>query len=169
MPGDVEAQHCRRQPLLSRGSGRRAVVRPGRDVHGPAHRQASSFAMWNLHGIEPEAYDYRRRRIIQPGYALRPEIVESTWYLYRLTGEAQYRAMGRKLFEDFVRYCRTESAYAALADVTTKAQADDMESFVMAETFKYFYLLFAPPATLDPRQVVLSTEAHPLRRTWPAK
>jgi ER degradation enhancer, mannosidase alpha-like 2 len=68
-----------------------------------------------------------------------------------------------------VRYCRTETAYAALADVTTKAQADDMESFVMAETFKYFYLLFAPPATLDPLQVVLSTEAHPLRRTWPAK
>ena len=139
------------------------------DIERARRLQASSFAMWNLHGIEPEAYDYRRRRIIQPGYALRPEIVESTWYLYRLTGEAQYRAMGRKLFEDFVRYCRTESAYAALADVTTKAQADDMESFVMAETFKYFYLLFAPPATLDPRQVVLSTEAHPLRRTWPAK
>jgi mannosidase alpha-like ER degradation enhancer 2 len=38
----------------------------------------------------------------------------------------------------------------------------------MAETFKYFYLLFAPPATIDPRQVVLNTEAHPLRPTWRA-
>ena len=41
-----------------------------------------------------------------------------------------------------------------------------MESFVLAETFKYFYLLFAPAQTLDPGKVVLNTEAHPLRRTW---
>jgi len=35
-----------------------------------------------------------------------------------------------------------------------------------AETFKYFYLLFAPPQTLDPGKVVLNTEAHPIRPTW---
>ena len=28
-----------------------------------ARLQDSSFAMWNLHGIEPEAYDYRKRKI----------------------------------------------------------------------------------------------------------
>ena len=39
-----------------------------------------------------------------------------------------------------------------------------MESFVLAETFKYFYLLFAPPETLDLDKVVFNTEAHPLRR-----
>jgi hypothetical protein len=124
--------------------------------------QESSFAMWKLHGAEPESYDYRSGRITQPGYPLRPEIVESTWYLYRLTGDAHYRAMGRSLFEDFVRRCRAEAGYAALADVVSGRQADDMESFVLAETFKYFYLLFAPPATLDLERVVLNTEAHPL-------
>lgn len=136
------------------------------DIERARRLQASSFEMWNLHGIEPEAYDYRERKVTHAGYPLRPEIVESAWYLYRLTGDPYYRAMGKKLFEDFVRHCRTEAGYAALADVTTKEQADDMESFVMAETFKYFYLLFAPPETLDLQQVVLSTEAHPLRRTW---
>jgi hypothetical protein len=136
------------------------------DVERARRLQRSSFEMWNLHGIEPEAYDYRKRKVTYPSYPLRPEIVESAWYLYRLTGDPQYRAMGKKLFEDFVRHCRTEAGYAALKDVTTKQQADDMESFVLAETFKYFYLLFAPPATLDPQQVVLNTEAHPLRRTW---
>jgi mannosidase alpha-like ER degradation enhancer 2 len=120
--------------------------------------------MWNLHGIEPEAYDYRKREITAPGYPLRPENVESTWYLYRLTGDPQYRVMGRKLFEDFVRHCRTEAGYAAIDDVTKMKQADDMESFVLAETFKYFYLLFAPPETIDLDKVVLNTEAHPLRR-----
>jgi ER degradation enhancer, mannosidase alpha-like 2 len=126
--------------------------------------QASSFAMWNLNGVEPESYDYASRKVTDPGYPLRPEIVESTFYLYRLTGDARYRAMGRRMFEDFVRYCRTDSGYAALVDVTTHQQADDMESFVMAETFKYFYLLFSPPAALDLSRVVFNTEAHPLPR-----
>jgi mannosidase alpha-like ER degradation enhancer 2 len=131
--------------------------------------QAASVQMWDLAGIEPEAYDFRARRITDAAYALRPEIIESTWYLYRLTGEGQYRALGERLFTDFVRYCRSAHAYAALADVRTKEQADDMESFLFAETFKYFYLLFAAPATLDPRAVVLNTEAHPMRNTWSGK
>ena len=133
------------------------------DVERARRLQDSSFAMWNLKGIEPEAYDYRQRKITYASYPLRPEIVESTWYLYRATGDRKYLAMGRKLFEDFVRHCRTEAGYAAIADVKTMKQADDMESFVLAETFKYFYLLFAPPSTLDLDEVVLNTEAHPLR------
>lgn len=128
--------------------------------------QASSYAMWKQHGIEPEAYDYRKREVTSPGYPLRPEIIESAWYLHRLTGDAQYRAMGEQMLDDFVRYTRTDSGFATLKSVVTKEKADDMESFVLAETFKYFYLLFAPPQTLDPAKVVLTTEAHPLRRTW---
>ena len=55
---------------------------------------------------------------------------------------------------------------AALQNVVTKEKRDEMESFALAETFKYFYLLFAPPDTLDFDKVVFNTEAHPLRRTW---
>lgn len=137
------------------------------DLRRARRLQDSSFAMWRLHGIEPEAYDYRRGMVTAPEYPLRPEIIESTWYLYRLTGDARYRTMGKVLFEDFVRYCRTDAGYAALKSVLTKEQADDMESFVLAETFKYFYLLFAPPRTLDLDEVVLNTEAHPLKRLPP--
>lgn len=129
--------------------------------------QASSFRMWNLHGIEPEVLDYRSMRVLAPAYHLRPEIVESTYYLYHYTRDPQYRAMGRTLFDDFAKYCRTDAGYAALADVTTKAKRDEMESFVFAETFKYFYLLFASPQALDFDAVTFNTEAHPLRRTWP--
>lgn len=136
------------------------------DVAQARRLQDSSFAMWQQRGIEPEAYDYHKREVTSPGYPLRPEIVESAWYLHRLTGDARYRAMGRTIFDDFVRYTRTDSGFATLTSVVTKEKADDMESFVLAETFKYFYLLFAPPQTLDPEKVVLTTEAHPLRRTW---
>ena len=74
--------------------------------------------------------------------------------------------MGEKMFDDFVKYCRVDSGYAALADVVTKQQLDEMQSFVLAETFKYFYLLFASPETLQFDKVIFNTEAHPLKRTW---
>jgi mannosidase alpha-like ER degradation enhancer 2 len=128
--------------------------------------QASSFKMWNLYGIEPETIDYKTMRVVAGSYRLRPEIVESTYYLYLYTGDREYRRMGEKMFGNFVKYCRTDSGYAALADVTTKQQLDEMESFVLAETFKYFYLLFAPPETLQFDKVIFNTEAHPLKRTW---
>jgi hypothetical protein len=74
--------------------------------------------------------------------------------------------MGRTFFDSLVRYCRTDVAYAALANVETKKKRDEMESFFFAETLKYMYLLFAPPETLNLQQVVFNTEAHPIRRTW---
>jgi mannosidase alpha-like ER degradation enhancer 2 len=126
--------------------------------------QASSFKMWNLHGIEPEILDYKTMHVVAGSYHLRPEIIESTYYLYHYTGDPEYRHRGEKMFDDFVRYCRTESGYAALADVTSKQHLDEMESFVLAETFKYFYLLFAPAGTLEFDKVIFNTEAHPLRR-----
>jgi hypothetical protein len=136
------------------------------DLERARRLQASSFRMWNLSGIEPETLDYKTMRMIDRRYHLRPEIVESTYYLYRLTGDPEYRRLGEKMFDDFVKYCRTDSGYAALADVTTKQRLDEMESFVLAETFKYFYLLFAPPETLQFDKVIFNTEAHPLKRAW---
>jgi mannosidase alpha-like ER degradation enhancer 2 len=136
------------------------------DLDRARRLQASSFKMWNLHDVEPEILDYRTMRVITRSYRLCPEIIESTYYLYHYTGDSAYRQMGEKMFNDFVKYCRTEFGYAALADVTTKQQLDEMESFVLAETFKYFYLLFASPETLAFDKVTFNTEAHPLKRTW---
>ncbi|MGN6112223.1 MAG: glycoside hydrolase family 47 protein [Luteimonas sp.] len=138
------------------------------DVARGARLEDSSFAMWQVHGIEPEAWDYRKGEVTAAGYPLRPEIVESAWYLYRATGDAKWRDMGRTMFGDFVRYTRTDAGYAALKSVVTKEQADDMESFVLAETFKYYYLLFAGSGALGPGTVVFNTEAHPLRPVAPA-
>ena len=135
------------------------------DLKRARHLQASSFNMWNLYGIEPETLDYKTMQVVARSYHLRPEIVESTYYLYHYTGDPEYRRMGEKMFDDFVKYCRAEGGYAGLADVTSKQQLDEMQSFVLAETFKYFYLLFAPPETLQFDKVIFNTEAHPLKRT----
>ena len=136
------------------------------DLDRARRLQASGMKMWNLTGIEPEVLDYRTMKIRYDGYQLRPEIIESNYYLWHLTGDQHYREDARTLFDDFVRFCRADVGYAALSNVTRKTKRDSMESFVFAETFKYFYLTFAEPAAIDFDKVVFNTEAHPLRATW---
>jgi mannosidase alpha-like ER degradation enhancer 2 len=136
------------------------------DVPRAAVLQESNFRMWTLAGIEPEELDYRDMRIVSPGYALRPENAESAYYLYRATGSDRYLAMGRQMLRDLVAYTRVENGYTTLSDVRTKAKGDRMHSFLLAETFKYLYLLFAPADTLDFTRVTFNTEAHPIWPTW---
>ena len=66
--------------------------------------------MWDLHGIEPEVLDYKTMQWSIPGYELRPEIVESTYYLYHYTHDPVYQAHARKMFADFVKYCARRTA-----------------------------------------------------------
>lgn len=146
-----------------------AVLALSGDLPRAKRLQDSAFAMWNHAGIEPEVFDYRAKQIKSPGYPLRPEIVESTYYLYHYTKDAKYLRMGEQLWKDFVKHCRTDEGYAALKSVVTKEKSDSMQSFLFAETFKYFYLLFSPPDTLNFNQVIFNTEAHPIRRTWNTK
>jgi mannosidase alpha-like ER degradation enhancer 2 len=141
-----------------------AVLALSGDLKRARRLQDSSFKMWKLNGIEPEELNYQTMEVVHAGYPLRPEIVESTYYLYHYTKNPEYLRMGRTLFEDFVKYCRTDEGYAALKSVVTKEKSDSMQSFLFAETFKYFYLLFAPPKTLDFDRVIFNTEAHPVRK-----
>lgn len=143
-----------------------AVLALSGDLDRAKRLQDSSFKMWQAHGIEPEVFNYQTMKVEHAGYPLRPEIVESTYYLYQYTKDPKYLAMGKQMWEDFVKYCRTDVGYAHLKSVETKEKSDAMQSFLFAETFKYFYLLFAPEKTLDFKKVVFNTEAHPIRRTW---
>jgi ER degradation enhancer, mannosidase alpha-like 2 len=123
--------------------------------------------MWTTFGVEPEELDYSAMTIgADPGYELRPESLESAYYLYRLTGNLRYRRMGEAMWRAINRWTRTPAGFAALADVRTKEKRDRMHSFLFAETLKYAWLLLAPPAAPDLHTVVFNTEAHPLRRTW---
>jgi mannosidase alpha-like ER degradation enhancer 2 len=136
------------------------------DLDRAKRLEESCYRMWTKWGIEPEVLNYSNMKIIEKGYALRPEIIESAYYLYRFTKDPRYLDMGQTFLNGIVKYCRTDAAYAALSDVETKAKADRMESFFLAETLKYLYLLFAKSDTLDLTKVVFNTEAHPVTRTW---
>jgi mannosidase alpha-like ER degradation enhancer 2 len=143
-----------------------AVLALSGDIKRAKRLQESSYQMWTKHGVAPEEINYQTMEVVSPGYPLRPEIVESTYYLYHFKKDRRYLRMGQTLFEDFVKYCRTDEGYAALKSVVTKEKSDSMQSFLFAETFKYFYLLFAPPQTLNFEKVIFNTEAHPILRRW---
>jgi ER degradation enhancer, mannosidase alpha-like 2 len=136
------------------------------DLKRAEELQESSYKMWTTFGVEPEEIDYTTMKVNYPGYELRPEIIESTYYLYFFTGKPRYLDMGRTYADSLEKYCKTDVGFAALLNVETKAKRDDMESFFLAETLKYLYLLYAPRSTLDLHKVVFNTEAHPIERTW---
>ena len=142
-----------------------AVLVLAGDTKEAAELQESSYRMWTLAGVEPEQIDYAKMEITAANYELRPEIMESNYYLYQATHDPKYLAMGKTYFDALVRYCRTDEGYAALADVRSKKKKDSMESFFFAETLKYLYLLYAPESTLPFDSVIFNTEAHPMRRS----
>jgi len=143
-----------------------AVLALSGDRERAGRLMQSVHRMWTTFDVEPEVIDYSKMSLDYPGYELRPESLESAYYLYRLTGDARYQQMGREMFYAIEKWTKSETGYAALKDVRTKEKRDRMHSFLLAETFKYAYLLFAPPETVDLKTTVFNTEAHPLRRTW---
>ena len=143
-----------------------AVLALSGDLSKARGLQDSSFKMWSLYEIEPEELNFINMNVTSAAYQLRPEIVESTYYLYHFRRNPYYVRMGQTMWRDFVKYCRNDVGYAALKSVVTKEKSDSMQSFLFAETFKYFYLLFAPPRTLDFDKNIFNTEAHPVRKAF---
>jgi mannosidase alpha-like ER degradation enhancer 2 len=141
-----------------------AILALSGDLPRAKQLEDNAFKMWNLHGIEPEEIDYATMKVTYPTYVLRPEIIESAYYLYHYTHDPKYLKMGETFYNDLVKYCRTDEGYAALKDVTTHEKRDQMESFFLAETMKYLYLLMSQDKAIDFDKVIFNTEAHPIKR-----
>eukprot|EP00004_Rigifila_ramosa_P014930 TRINITY_DN3437_c0_g1_i2.p1 TRINITY_DN3437_c0_g1~~TRINITY_DN3437_c0_g1_i2.p1 ORF type:complete len:620 (-),score=132.66 TRINITY_DN3437_c0_g1_i2:17-1600(-) len=98
-------------------------------------------------------------------YILRPETVEAYFYMWRLTHDPIYREWGWEAFEAIEKHCRTPSGYSGVrqVNVVPVLKDDRQQSFFMAETLKYLYLLFSGDSVVPLDQFVFNTEAHPLR------
>ncbi|OAP54884.1 hypothetical protein AYL99_10584 [Fonsecaea erecta] len=104
----------------------------------------------------------------------RPETIESLFYMYRITKDRKYRQWGWEMFEAFREHTKVVDemtgkvyAYTSLDTVMEnpvreRKRRDNMESFWLAETLKYFYLLFSDDDFFPLDSVVFNTEAHPL-------
>ncbi|KAL8693161.1 MAG: hypothetical protein Q9218_001943, partial [Villophora microphyllina] len=86
-------------------------------------------------------------RITGSKYILRPEAIESVFIMYRVTGDEYWRKKGWNMFTSIQNATRAEFGASAISDVMSETPypLDEMESFWLAETLKYFYLLFSEP------------------------
>ncbi|VDD79990.1 unnamed protein product [Mesocestoides corti] len=131
------------------------------DVNAAVAHHEMLFMVHQRHGLLPEAFT-TDMDIYWPYHLIRPELVESTYLLYRSTGDSYYLHVGAELLSSIENYTKVSCGFAAIEDIRTMKHSDRMDSFVLAETFKYFYLLFSKPSQLpiDLEQYVLTTEAH---------
>ncbi|CAK4106105.1 unnamed protein product [Aphanomyces euteiches] len=115
-------------------------------------------------GLAPDIVLFPGYNIKDPRYRLRPETVESLMYLFRVTKDATYREWGWQIFQSLEQHAKAQHGYGAVHNVDSlekKFVEDKMESFFLAETLKYHYLLQASPSFLPLDKYVFNTEAHP--------
>jgi len=117
---------------------------------------------------EPEAEkDSMKRDYVNSwseAYLLRPETVESIFYMWRTTGDVKWRERGYAIFQAIEKYARATNGYTSVHGVDSPQvrALDDMPSWFLAETLKYLYLLFDDVNSIMFNNWVFNTEAHPL-------
>jgi mannosyl-oligosaccharide alpha-1,2-mannosidase len=117
-------------------------------------------------GIAPEAAEFGAT--VVPTFPakghIRPETLESLFYLYRITGNETYRHWSWEIFDAINKHTRTNYGFGSVKDTTCMPVPleDREETFVGAETLKYALLINLPESTLPLDHFVLNTEAHPV-------
>lgn len=120
--------------------------------------------------LGPEAFRFtegaeaRALKSTEKYYILRPEVVESYFYMYRLTKDNKYREWAWDMVKALEKHCRVDGGYTGLKNVYSEdPQQDDVQqSFFLAETLKYLYLIFSDDSLISLDEWVFNTEAHPL-------
>lgn len=94
-------------------------------------------------------------------YPLRPELAESTFYLYQATKDPWYLEVGESITDSLNLHTKVKGGFASVRDVSTMVLEDHQHSFFLAETCKYLYLLYDDSFLVD-RNYIFTTEGHPL-------
>ena len=87
----------------------------------------------------------------------RPEAIESVFIMYRVTGDEYWREKGWAMFKAIEKHTIAAYGASAISDVTSEKPKplDAMESFWLAETLKYFYLLYSDPSVVSLDEYIL--------------
>ncbi|KAJ6634826.1 ER degradation-enhancing alpha-mannosidase-like protein 3 [Pseudolycoriella hygida] len=119
------------------------------------------YQVMQMHTFIPEAFTFDFQ-IHWGQHPLRPEFIESTYFLYKATGDHYYLQVAKKALRTLQKHARVDCGFAAVNDVRTGKHEDRMDSFVLSETIKYLFLIFADPSELilDLDSFIFTTEAH---------
>lgn len=96
-------------------------------------------------------------------YILRPEAIESYFILRSTTHNPKYRQWGREAVEALEAHCRIPSGgYSGLKNVNdANSYYNIQQSFFLAETLKYLYLLFSDDELIPLDQWVFNSIRKP--------
>ncbi|KAJ1721575.1 hypothetical protein LPJ53_003919 [Coemansia erecta] len=141
------------------------------DVDGAESAYMLFYQQWLRFRAIPERFNLFLREADLTFYPLRPEFIESTYFLYRATRDPFYLDVGEMVLADINAQFRTRCGYASLHNVYTGEPEERMESFLLSETFKYLYLLFDEdnPLHKTHSNYVFTTEAHVLLPLSPVR
>ncbi|KAF4352758.1 hypothetical protein F8388_003411 [Cannabis sativa] len=106
---------------------------------GPAIRTHNAFfSVWKRYGFTPEGFNLATLSVQhgQKSYPLRPELIESTYWLYKATRDPRYLDAGRDMVASLQYSARCACGYCHISDVEFHKQEDHMESFFLAETVR---------------------------------
>jgi mannosyl-oligosaccharide alpha-1,2-mannosidase len=119
--------------------------------------QCQGSCEWTDRNAVQPGHQYGFTQLADTSYQLRPEAIESVFIMYRITGDPLWQEKGWNMFQAIIKHTTTPIANARLNDVTNPnpQQVDSMESFWLAETLKYFYLLFSEPEVISLDDFVL--------------
>ncbi|KAL1130052.1 hypothetical protein AAG570_012995 [Ranatra chinensis] len=132
------------------------------DIEEAICTHALYYFLWKRHGVLPERWDWHNLSPNVAFYPLRPELIESTYLLYRATKSPFYLHVGKDILQSLNNFTRTKCGYATVHDVTDMTLEDRMESFFLSETTKYLYLLFDEDNYVNRHfsKFIFSTEGH---------
>ncbi|RCV27590.1 hypothetical protein SETIT_5G336600v2 [Setaria italica] len=106
------------------------------DVDPAIRTHAAFFSVWKKYGFTPEGFNLATSTVQngQRSYPLRPELIESTYWLFKATRDYRYLDVGRDILASLQYGARCPCGYCHISDVETHKQDDHMESFFLAET-----------------------------------
>ncbi len=83
------------------------------------------------------------RSVVDPRYLLRPEAIESVFYMYRITGDEEWRDVAWAMFQSITKATETELAFSSIKSVQAEGEtqkADTMEVRLELEKKNPLYL-----------------------------
>jgi len=146
-----------------------AAFWPGLQSMTGEHNEATTtldayFEVWRRFGFTPEGFNFVTKEVQegQTGYPLRPEMAESAWYMYRATQDSKWQESAADMVDSIDKFTRVSCGFAAIEDVRSHQLADHMDSYFLAETLKYLYLMFDDDNWLVQHYggFVFNTEGH---------
>lgn len=134
------------------------------DLENAERNMATWDWLWDKYKLLPTRYLYEADDIEYANSELNPEIIESAYYLYKITGKEKYQEMIFKYWNDIKNCCRNDVAFNAVEDVRTMKAKDYLATYFYAETLKYFYVAVADDTVFNFDDYLFNTEAHPFKR-----